>query len=144
MFSKASIPPLNSFLWFTDNFFATRCIYKWCLLVSQGYPFKDKRHSFFRHHSKLPLTLRFSNCSNRRQETVSMPQLSPPQSLSLGNSIPLKKKQSKNRERAAEALFFFLPSLPTTHRVFWGGERCRNIVLNNKTRPLVFEIQSMF
>ena len=56
----------------------------------------------------------------------------------------LKKKQSKNRERAAEALFFFLPSLPTTHRVFWGGERCRNIVLNNKTRPLVFGIQSMF
>ena len=63
MFSKASIPPLNSFLWFTDNFFATRGIYKWCILVSQGNLFKDKRPNyFFRHHSKLPLTLQFSNC----------------------------------------------------------------------------------
>ena len=44
--------------WFTDNFFASRGIYKWCILVSQGNLFKDKRHNYlFRHHSKLPLTL---------------------------------------------------------------------------------------
>ena len=42
MFSKVSIPPLNSFLWFTDNFFATSGINKWFILVSQDNLFKDE------------------------------------------------------------------------------------------------------
>ena len=42
MFFKVSIPPLNSLLWFTDNFFATSGIYKWFILVSPGNLFKDE------------------------------------------------------------------------------------------------------
>ena len=147
MFSKASIPPLNSFLWFTDNFFATRGIYKWCILVSQGNRrnmFKDERRNyFFRHHSKLPLTLQFSNSCNRRQETVSIPQLSPPQSLPLCNSIQIKKSSNRKMESAGRTLSSVLSPQPpyNTKNPLW--RRCLNIVLNNKARPLVFGIQSM-
>ena len=145
VFQRSNLtPPLNSFLWFTDNFFATRGIYKWCILVSQSNLFNGKRHNyFFRHHSKLPLTLQFSNSCNRRQETVSIPQLSPPQSLPLGNSIQIKKSSNRKMESAGRTLSSVLSPQPpyNTKKPLW--RRCLNIVLNNKTRPLVFGIQSM-
>ena len=93
-----------------------------------GNLFKDERRNyFFHHHSKLPLTLQFSNCCNGRQETVSMPQLSPPQSLPLGNSIQIKKSS----KRWADSLSSVLSPQPpyNTKKPLWGREmpkyRCK-------------------
>ena len=58
-------------------------------------------------------------------------------------SIQIKKSSNRKMESAGRTLSSVLSPQPpyNTKKPLWS--RCLNIVLNNKTRPLVFGIQSM-
>ena len=146
MFSKVSISPLNSFLWFTDDFFATRGFtsdVSWCLGVICS-KIKDETTSF-----ALILNY-FCPYSSQVVATDGRKQFQYLNSLLRrachcyfywpGYYYP----RIENKKSWADDLCFFLPSLPTTQRSLCGGERCLNIALNNKSRPLGFGIQSIF